>query len=244
MELLVSVASAADAAEALAGGAHIVDAKDPANGALGAVSLQTLRAIHAAVGQARPVTAALGDATSPRAVAEQAHDYAAAGAHFLKVGFAGIASARRVTQLAAAAVEGARRARAACGIVAVAYADADRAASLDADAILAAAAAAGTAGVLLDTFDKRRGGLLTLMSPDQLASWVAAAHDARLHAALAGRLTDADLPNVASTGADIAGVRGAACVGGRNGRVSRARVARLRVCVEHEAAARLTPALR
>ena len=49
MRLLVSVASAPEAAEAIAGGADIIDAKDPLTGAIGAVSSHVLSAIHAAV---------------------------------------------------------------------------------------------------------------------------------------------------------------------------------------------------
>jgi len=58
VRLLVSVANAADAAAALAGGADFIDAKDPRTGALGAVSLGVLQEIRATVGTARPVTAA------------------------------------------------------------------------------------------------------------------------------------------------------------------------------------------
>ncbi len=42
MRLLVSVANAADAAAALAGGADLIDAKDPAGGALTAVAPDTV----------------------------------------------------------------------------------------------------------------------------------------------------------------------------------------------------------
>ena len=62
MRLLVSVASPDDAREAVAGGADIIDAKDPGMGALGAVSLTRLGDIREVVGGARPLTAALGDA--------------------------------------------------------------------------------------------------------------------------------------------------------------------------------------
>src|SRR5207247_7885882 len=64
--------------------------------------------------------------------------------------------------------------------------------------------------------------------PAAVAAWVAAAHAAGLFAALAGGLSGPDLARARSLGADIVGVRGAACVGGRTGRVSRARVAALR----------------
>ena len=62
------------------------------------------------------------------------------------------------------------------------------------------------------------------MTPTALASWVAAVHDAGLRAALAGQLTLDDLEFVKDAGADIAGVRGAACEGERTGRVAAERV--------------------
>src|SRR5207247_339441 len=82
----------------------------------------------------------------------------------------------------------------------------------------------GAAGVLLDTATKR-APLFAVESPAGVAAWVAAAHAAGLFAALAGGLSGPDLARARSLGADVVGVRGAACVGGRTGRVSRARVA-------------------
>ena len=49
MQLLVSVRSAEDAMAALDGGADIIDTKEPRAGALGAVSMDALHDIHAAV---------------------------------------------------------------------------------------------------------------------------------------------------------------------------------------------------
>jgi hypothetical protein len=221
MQLLVSVASAAEAAAALAGGADFIDAKDPSRGALGAVSEVTLRDIHAAVGCARPVTAALGEAAGEAEIEEAARVFAAAGAAFVKVGFAGIAGVTRAAALTMAAVRGAAAGSGGRGgVVAVAYADADRVASLPAGALAEVAARAGARGVLLDTADKEGPGLRGLVAPAALARWVAGAHEAGLFVALAGRLTADDLAFARDAGADIAGVRGAACDGGRTGRVA------------------------
>ena len=62
MQLLVSVANAIEARQALEGGADLIDAKDPSAGALGAVSLDALRQIRDAVSGRCVVSAALGDA--------------------------------------------------------------------------------------------------------------------------------------------------------------------------------------
>ena len=53
MQLLVSVRDAAEAAEAIAAGADIVDAKEPGAGALGAVSLDTFETIARTAGGTR-----------------------------------------------------------------------------------------------------------------------------------------------------------------------------------------------
>jgi uncharacterized protein (UPF0264 family) len=227
MHLLVSVTSVVDAAAALAGGADLVDAKDPAAGALGAVSIEQFRRIVAAVAGARPVTAALGDAADEPAIEQTARAFAGLGASFVKLGFAGIASADRVAALLASAVRGARRGSGS-RVVAVAYADADRAGSISPLHLVDVAARAGATGVLLDTFDKQQGGLRELVAWRALTDWVASAHDAGLFVAIAGKLTASDLPYVRDAGADIAGVRGAACDGGRTGHVTADRVRLLR----------------
>ena len=225
MQLLVSVTNASEAAAALEGGADLIDAKDPRSGALGAVSASTLRDIHAAVGGSRPVTAALGDALDEAAIEDHARAFTSAGARLVKIGFAGTSDAGRVSSLISAAVRGAGEHGA---VVAVAYADAERAGSLPPEKLVAVAARAGAAGVLLDTADKDGPGLRERMPIHALASWVASAHAAGLQVALAGKLTAADLSFVREAGADIAGVRGAACDGGRLGCVSADRVRRLR----------------
>jgi uncharacterized protein (UPF0264 family) len=240
LRLLVSVTNAAEATAALAGGADVIDAKNPLAGALGPVSPHTLRAIHAIVAGARLVTAAIGDAAGEGEIERTAGTFAAAGAGLVKVGFAGISSASRIEALIKAAVRGVTAIRLTAsakamavkkpdpiGVIAVAYADADRVASLAAGALIDVAARAGAAGVLLDTADKSGAGLRALMTPAVLGRWVAEAHDAGLLVALAGRLTAEDLAFVRDADADIAGVRGAACEGGRNGRVSTEKVALL-----------------
>jgi len=233
MRLLVSVANAAEVSAALAGGADLIDGKDPQRGALGAVAEPVLHAILERVGGARPVTAAIGDATDDAAIERTACACAAAGAALVKVGFAGITSQARVAALAVAARRGVSTSSA--GVVLVAYADADRVASIAPAAVVDVAARTGARGVLLDTADKNGPGLRALMTPAALAAFVAHAHQNGLLVALAGRLALDDLAFVRDAGADIAGVRGAACEGGRTGQVSVDLVRRLRGLCEERA---------
>jgi len=231
MQLLVSVADAIDAREALAGGADIIDAKDPSRGALGAVTIDCFRRVAEVVGRDRPLSAALDDADDWSAVWRNAAIFATAGASFVKVavdsassfGSAGLKAGRYNEEKTGSG--GCRRrasARRPAGlrIVVAAYADVPR----QADTIFDIAVRAGAAGVLLDTADKTAAGLCGLMTARAIERWIAHAHAHGLFAAVAGRLTVDDLLPVRDLGADIAGVRGAACAGGRTGRITAARV--------------------
>jgi (5-formylfuran-3-yl)methyl phosphate synthase len=223
MRLLVSVTGPSEARAALTGGADVIDAKDPRLGALGAVRPRVLRAVQAAVGACGPVSAALGDGASETTLERRAATAAGLGVTFVKVGFSGAATGSRARRLAVAARRGAGEVT---RVVLVAYADWRRADSPVPGAIVCLAVQTGAAGVLLDTAVKP-AGLFTVLSPDAVGGWVAAAHAAGLFAGLAGSLTTPDFAMARALGADLVGVRGAACVGGRTGRVSPARVAAL-----------------
>jgi uncharacterized protein (UPF0264 family) len=226
--LLVSVASAAEARVALEGGADVIDAKDPGRGALGAVTLDILCAIADVVRERRPLSAALGDAATEEAIARDARAYVRAGATIVKVGLAGVASPPRARALLRAAA----RAAGPVGGRVAAVADADATNAPPPFALIRIAAAAGVAGVLRDTSDQGGPALPELMTGDALARWVDHAHGAGLWTAVAGRLTAATLSCAWRAGADVAGVRGAACDGGRSGLVSRDRVRALRALLD------------
>ena len=59
--LLVSVRDAAEAAEALDGGAAIIDVKEPRHGPLGAAEPEAIAAVARMVGTRRPWTMACGE---------------------------------------------------------------------------------------------------------------------------------------------------------------------------------------
>ena len=224
MKLLVSVANADDARAAMEGGADIIDAKDPSAGALGAVRMEVLGRIRHALEGRRMMTAALGDASDGAAAAQLAEEFVRCGARFVKVGFAGVVEPSRVEEIAARAARACGAVESASGVVAVVYADALPEESVDATTLVSIAARAGARGVLVDTRTKSGPGLTSLWSAGRLSSWVTEAHEHGLFAAVAGKLELNDLEVVSDADADIAGVRGAACVGDRNGRVSAERV--------------------
>ena len=126
MPLLVSVRSAEEVAAALGGGADIIDAKEPARGSLGAVDREVLSRHRRADTSVDTVECrAWGFATEEvvRCAVTAARLPERSGPVYLKLGFAGTASAERVASLLRAAVETAAASVPVPGIVGVAYAD-------------------------------------------------------------------------------------------------------------------------
>ncbi|HET8757354.1 MAG TPA: (5-formylfuran-3-yl)methyl phosphate synthase [Solirubrobacteraceae bacterium] len=229
MKLLVSVVDADEARAAAAAGADIVDVKNPAEGSLGAPAPAVIADVRAAVPAELPVSAAIGDMPNlPGTAALAALGAAQSGATFVKVGLWGAtteADAVALLRAVRAGVPGSV-------VVAAAYADAERvapAAPLAPAWLPRVARAAGAETCLLDTAVKDGRGLLEWLSPDALTALVADAHARGLQVALAGALRADDLPVIRATGADIAGVRSAACHDGRRaGRLDGQRVRALR----------------
>ena len=200
MKLLVSVVDVAEARLAAAAGADIVDVKNPAEGSLGAPSPAVIAGVRAAVPEALPVSAAIGDMPNlPGTAALAALGAARSGALFVKVGLWGVSTRgagrrpaargpRRRGEVpgtrswwpAPTRMRGAwpmRRSRPSC-----CRASRSRRASRSACSTRRSRTAAGSCDWL---------------SPDALTSLVADAHDAGLQVALAGALRAADLPVVA-----------------------------------------------
>lgn len=220
---LASVRSADEALVALSGGADIIDAKEPAAGALGRVAPDALRAIVAAVGSRCPVSATIGDLElDPKAVLAAAEATAAAGAGIVKIGIFPGAFAETIAVLREAAARGMR-------LVAVLFADR----SPDLSAIVGACGDARFFGVMLDTADKGSGPLTAHLDPDGLAGFVRLARDHGLITGLAGSLRRADVATLAPLGADYLGFRSALTVGERAGRLDPAAIAGVRQAIDH-----------
>lgn len=211
----MSVTDAGEAWLAVAGGVDVVDVKNPAEGSLGAPAPGVIAAVRDALPAALPLSAALGDLPPlPGSAALAAVGAARSGAAYVKLGLLGVsraADAVAVLRAVREAVEGD------AAVVAVAYADAALVPSraLAPGDLVAVARAAGVHGCLVDTAVKDGRGLLSWLDHAALVALVAAAHDAGLEIALAGELRAEELPVVRATGADIAGVRSAACRDGR-----------------------------
>ena len=215
MRLLVSVTDASEARVAVEGDVDIVDVKNPAEGSLGAPGPGVIEQVREVVPPERPVSAAIGDLPNlPGTAALAALGAAHSGATYVKVGLWGTST----TEEAVAVLRAVRDALdGGATVIAAAYADAERVSGgpLPPRAVVAAARQAGVGGCLLDTAIKDGRGLFEWLTPEVLRALVAEGHAAGLEMALAGALRAEDLAAVRATGADIVGVRSAACRDGR-----------------------------
>jgi uncharacterized protein (UPF0264 family) len=239
MRLLVSVRSAAEVTAAVAGGADIVDAKDPAMGSLGAVNGRVLREIALSLPGGVPLSIALGEpknvAALEAAVAVLQGLTTRPSRVYVKIGLS--AAGDGAGALLSALVDLASRTPIRPAIVAVAYADYLAAGAPAPEMVARLAADTGAHGVLLDTWGKDGGDLFRHLAEPALRAWIGEVQAAGLLVALAGSLSIEGVRAVAEWPADIVGVRGAACVGGRTGVVSKARVAELKAALVHGVAA-------
>lgn len=215
---LASVMNAGEAEVALAGGADIIDCKNPASGALGALSTDTVHKIVQRIGRRLPVSATVGDLPAhPEILTKAAAKMAATGVDIIKIGFFGDSDPRR-------GIEALGAARAApIRLVAVLMADRDPDLTL-----LAELAAAGFEGAMLDTADKSSGGLTSALPFNRLADFVQAARGHGLLAGLAGSLKESDIAVLVDLDPDVMGFRGALCGAGRESALEPDRVASVR----------------
>ena len=223
--MLASVTGPAEAAVALAGGADVIDLKNPADGALGAVPPAVVRDSVAAVAGRRQVSAVAGNLPfTPAAVLPAVTALAEAGAEWVKLGVV----PGEITATLHALEPLARRVR----LVAVLFADRD-----PNFAVLPLLAQAGFAGAMLDTAGKDAGRLLTHCDLPDLARFVAGCRAADLFCGLAGRLEPPDVPRLLLLQPGLLGFRGALCESGRGGPIAAERVRLIRALIPPEAGA-------
>jgi uncharacterized protein (UPF0264 family) len=216
--LLISVRSAEEAAVALAGGADVIDIKEPSRGALGPATPFVWDEVQRVVAGRRPVSVALGELLDDN-IDELAA--ATAGCTFAKIGLAGCHDSpgwinRWLGALAQLPPE--------VSPVPVAYADWQAARAPSPRVAVALAAQAGLFRVLLDTFDKSRGDLLVHLTFDYLSEMADECREQNVRLALAGSLSAESIAELLPLFPEYVGVRGAACVGGRNGTIELSRV--------------------
>lgn len=213
----MSVRSSAEAEAALAGGATLIDVKEPRHGSLGRATATALAAIIKTVAGRVPVSAAQGELIDdPKSLLQP-------GLTFVKWGLAGLGTesgwhAAIDRQLMAARQMG-------CSLVPVAYADWRRAKAPSPRRIATYARSRTCPALLVDTWLKDGSTLLSWLAEDDLRDLAASA---QVPLALAGSLGPNEISQLAPLRPGWFAVRGAACVGGRDGAIDADRVRALR----------------
>jgi len=200
-EMLASVNSLAEALLVLSADVDIIDLKQPALGALGALDIAAVKQIVAGIDGCCPVSATIGDLPmQPDPVFNAVKAMAETGVNYIKIGFfPGDDWQGTVKKLSA--LTGQNRA-----LIAVLFAD-----TQPDPGIMSLLKDTGFTGVMLDTMNKQKGSLTQLMAKMEIAQFVMQAKALQLLCGLAGSLRLEDIPELMPYKADYLGFRGALC---------------------------------
>lgn len=224
---LASVTGVEEAQAALASGADIIDCKAPDQGALGALPVETVRAIAGRLPPDTVISATIGDLPATAgSLVPAAEAMAATGVGIVKAGFFGGGdAAQAIRALGRSDLGGAR-------LYAVLMAD--RAPDFS---LIPVCADAGFLGVMLDTAGKTSGALTDVMDHNRLSTFVQRAKAAGLVTGLAGSLSTEHVAQLCALKPDILGFRGALCASGRSSALDSNRVRQVRDALDRATSA-------
>lgn len=220
--LLVSVRDADEACQALAGGADVIDIKEPHRGALGAADTQVWHNVRQAIPADFPLSVALGELTEDK-IAQRAS--LVPSIQYAKVGLARCLDCQDWPQrweevLGQLPMDTER--------VAVGYVDHQAARAPAPQEVLRKAPAVRCRTLLLDTYTKNQGGLFDHLDDKQLALLARECRDAGIALVLAGSLQLTSIDRALACAPALVAVRGAACQGDRTGTVCEGLVKQLK----------------
>jgi dihydroneopterin aldolase len=200
--MLASVTNPAEAEAVWVGGADIIDLKDPAKGALGALDVGVAASIVRSVGKRRPVSAAAGASIgAPAAIVDAVAAMTATGVDYVKVGFSSDKTGADCVRALGPHASNTK-------LVGVLFADC--APDLD---LLTLMANSGFTGAMLDTAKKGAGRLLDHMDIAALDRFIDRCRDSGLMSGLAGSLEAPDVPRLLPLQPNYLGFRGSLCQG-------------------------------
>src|SRR5208283_5950216 len=158
------------------------------------------------------VSCALGDVPNlPGSISLAALGAASLGVDYIKVGLYGFKTPKEAVFLLQNISKAAKDCNPKIKVAAAGYADAERICAINPLSIPKIASLAQVDLAMIDTALKDGKTLFNFLSAKQLEKFVHESHKLGLEAALAGSLRKQDLPVVYGLGADVAGLRGAAC---------------------------------
>lgn len=199
--MLASVNSKDEALQVLNCQIDIIDLKQPAQGALGALTLNQVSDIVRTVNGACLISATIGDLPmQPQLVFEAVTAMAATGVDYVKIGlFPEGDTLATLNKLSSITAEGK-------ALIAVLFAD-----QKPDFALLEVLQQVGFKGAMLDTMDKQRGSLTQVLPFSEIKAFVSLARKHQLLCGLAGSLRYEDIAGLSALKPDYLGFRGALC---------------------------------
>lgn len=232
MRLLVSPMNIEEAQAALAGGADILDVKNPKEGSLGANFPWAIKEVAEMAGGRVPVSATIGDLDyKPGTASLAALGAAFSGADYVKVGLLGVKSAEQAGDMLeniVRAVKGYDRRK---KVVASAYSDCSRVDSIPPMLLPDVAESSGADVVMVDTAIKDGKSTFEFMSEQGLSEFISAGQNLGLEVAIAGTIRFEDLDLLKRIDPDIIGVRGIVCGGDRKSSIKPELVNKLKLAI-------------
>lgn len=214
--LLVSVRSAEEAERAIAGGAEILDIKEPLRGSLGMGTLfdiSTVAGLTDIVSDRIPLSVALGELGDWASTSDIPK--LPVGVRFVKMGLSGLADDQKwISRWMSVRRLFNQQAGRTLSWVAVAYADAAVANAPSFEQVLDAAIQTECEGLLIDTWKKDGRQLIDHVDAARLEQIADRCHRAGLFLALAGSLSGGSLLKLRHIEADVIAIRSAACRAG------------------------------
>lgn len=204
--MLASVSSLEEALLAEQENVDIIDLKQPALGALGALESQQVAQIVAALGDNQPISATIGDLPMQADLIFNAvKAMADTGVDYIKIGFFPGQDWHAVIEKLHLLIQ-ASTAQQPLKLIAVLFADQQP----DLETI-EQFARAGFTGIMLDTMNKANGSLTQVMAFNTIRSFVESAKQNQLLCGLAGSLRVTDIKPLLPLTVDYLGFRGALC---------------------------------
>jgi uncharacterized protein (UPF0264 family) len=201
-----------EAAQAIAGGADIIDVKNPKEGAFGANYPWVIRNIRSITPKNLEVSCTLGEVPNlPGSISLAALGAASLGVDYIKVGLYGLKTPKEAIFLLQNVVKAAKEYNPKVKVVAAGYADAEKIGAIAPLHLPDIAVKAKVDVVMVDTAVKDGKNIFDHLTVAQLKKFVDHAHSFGLQVALAGSLRKEHLSTVYGLGADIVGLRSAAC---------------------------------
>jgi hypothetical protein len=229
MRLLVSPINAVEAEAAMAGGADILDVKNPREGSLGANFPWVIRSVAEVAAGRVPVSATIGDFDfKPGTASLAALGAAFSGADYIKVGLLKIRDRDEAAEMLRPLVRSVKEFDANKRLVAAAYSDASRVGSISPMELPEVAAECGADVVMVDTAIKDGKSTFEFMTESEISDFIALGHDLGMEVAIAGTIKFADLALLKRVDPEIIGVRGAVCGGDRTGEIKEELVRRMK----------------